>query len=196
VLVRIFVLENPAFAKPNSLVAMITNFMNKILDVNKGDVLTFKASDNKFKLILCTSVYKERSPFCFTFAALTYSEYTIPKLEEITNCEFYGIGHRTNDYFKYSDKELDGMWIIHPEIVPYSLGSYALFIWRKDFLKFRNNFELICNLNIVDNLDKNGNSGLNSSALTVLDDLFINKLSVLENGRGQQKFKVKAILRY
>lgn len=169
--------------------------MDKIKEINKGDVLTFRASDNKFKLILCTSVYKERSPFNFTFAALTYTAETVPTLKNIINCEFYGIGNRNNEYFKYTSTELNKMWAIHPEIKPYFLGSYGLIIWRKDFLKFRNNFQIICNLSIIDNLDKNGSGGMNASVLTVLDALFVNKLSILENELGQQKFKIKAILK-
>lgn len=169
--------------------------MNKIKEISKGDILTFRASDNKFKLILCTSVYKERSPFNFTFAALTYTSKTIPTLENIMNCEFYGIGNCSKDYFKYTNTEINKMWAIHPEIKPYFLGSYGVIIWRKDFLKFRDNFEVICNLSIIDNLDKNGSGGMNASALAVLDALFVNKLSILENGRGQQKFKIKAILK-
>ncbi|MDR6734868.1 hypothetical protein J2X77_001726 [Sphingobacterium sp. 2149] len=29
--------------------------MLKITDINQGDLLTFKAADNKFKVLLCTS---------------------------------------------------------------------------------------------------------------------------------------------
>ena len=43
------------------------------------------------------------------------------------------------------------MWNLHPEINPYHLGSYGFLIWRKDFLNFRDNFELIGNIEIIDN---------------------------------------------
>lgn len=169
--------------------------MNHIREINKGDVLTFRASDNKFKLMLCTSVYKERSPFNYTFAALTYTSETTPTFENIINSEFYGIGHCSKQYCTYTNAEINKIWTIHPEIKPFFLGSYGLIIWRKDFLKFRNNFKLICNLNIVDNLDKNGSGATNSSTLAVLDAFFVTKLSILENERGQQRFKIKAILK-
>ena len=169
--------------------------MQKIKDVSKGDVLAFKASDNKYKLVICTSYYKDRSPFRFNVAALNYSSDKMPVLDDVLDCEFYGIGNRINEYFKYSQKELDKMWTIHPEIKPYSLGTYGLLIYRKDFIKFRDNFELICNLDIVDNLHINGNGGMNASALHVLDDLFVNKLPILENVRGQRRFRVQAIIR-
>lgn len=169
--------------------------MQKIKCINKGDVLTFKASDNKYKLMICTSYYKDRSPFRFNVAALNYSSDKMPVLNDVLDCEFYGIGNRMSEYFKYSQKELDKMWTIHPDVKPYSLGSYGLLICRKDFMTFRDNFELICNLDIVDNLDKNGNGGMNTSALHALDDLFVNKLTVLEKDRGQRKFKIEAVVR-
>ena len=84
-------------------------------------------------------------------------------------CNFLGIGNIANDYFKYPDKQLNKMWTIHPEIKPYFLGSYGVLIWRKDFIKFRDNFELIGNLKIVDNLDKNGNGSMNASDWTFLN---------------------------
>ena len=46
--------------------------MQKITDIKQGDLLTFRATDNKFKVLLCTSTYKDRSPYYYTFAALTY----------------------------------------------------------------------------------------------------------------------------
>ncbi len=36
--------------------------MAKITDINRGDLLTFKAADNKYKMLLCTSTRKDRSP--------------------------------------------------------------------------------------------------------------------------------------
>ena len=169
--------------------------VKRILNINQGDVLTFKASDNKYRMILCTSTYKERSPFNFTFAALTYQGIQIPNIEDVMESEFYGTGNTKNDYFKYSESELDKMWKIHPETKPYFLGSYGLIIWRKDFLKMRDEFQLICSLKILDNLDKNGNGAMNSSAMYVLDKLFVEQLETLEKLRGQRKMKIKAILK-
>lgn len=166
-----------------------------IKDILQGDLLTFKASDNKFKVLICTSVYKDKSPHNFTFAALTYSDDYKPTINVIIECDFYGVGSTKNDYFNYSDKELEKMWLTHPETKPCFLGSYGLIVWRKDFLKFRENFELIGNLNIVDNLDKNGNGSMNSSAMEVLDNLFVNLDSVLIDKRNQKRFKIRAILK-
>lgn len=103
--------------------------MNKISDINQGDLLTFKADDEKYKVILCTSTSKKKSPQNFTFAALTYNDKEKPTAETILNCDFWGIGNTRNDYFKYSDSELNQVWNIHPEIKPYFLGSYGIIIW-------------------------------------------------------------------
>jgi hypothetical protein len=168
--------------------------MQKITDINQGDFLTFKATDNKYKVLLCTSSYKDKSPQNFTFAALTYDSFDKPTIANILETEFLGIGNTMNDYFKYSDNQLNKMWTIHPETKPYFLGSYGLTIWRKDFMKFRDNFEVIDNLKIVDNLDKNGNGSMNASDWFFLNKFFSdNYISVLSN-RGQKPFKLKSIL--
>jgi hypothetical protein len=169
--------------------------MKKISDINQGDLLTFKANDGNYKVLLCTSTNKEKSPQNFTFAALTYDEIEKPTVEKILNNEFWGIGNRKNDYFKYSDSELNQMWNIHPEAKPYFLGSYGLIIWRKDFMKFRDNFELIGNLKIVDNLDKNGNGSMNASDWNYIKDFFANKINSGLIERGQKTFKIKAIIK-
>jgi len=86
------------------------------------------------------------------------------------------------------------MWSIHPEIEPYFLGSYSLIIWRKDFMKFRHNFEAIGNLKIVDNLDKIGRSGMNASGWNTLNQFFVDNYNLILKDRGQKAFKLKSIL--
>ncbi|GAB3720702.1 hypothetical protein [Flavobacterium koreense] len=169
--------------------------MKKINDINQGDLLTFKANDEKYKVLLCTSTHKEKSPQIFTFAALTYDDIEKPNAEKILNSDFWGVGNTKNDHFKYSDNELNKMWSIHPYIKPYFLGSYGLVIWRKDFMKFRENFELIGNLKIVDNLDKNGNGGMNASDWSFIKDFFAKNFNAILADRGQKNFKVKSIIR-
>lgn len=171
------------------------NSMKKIANINQGDLLTFKATDDKYKVFLCTSTYKEKSPQNFSFAALTYDNEDKPTVEDILHTDFWGIGNTKNDYFKYSDIELNQMWRIHPETKPYFLGSYGLIIWRKDLMKFRDNFEIIGNLKIVDNLDKNGNGGMNASDWDFLKDFFTNKINSVLPDRGQKTFKLKAIIK-
>jgi len=170
--------------------------MTTIKEINKGDVFTFKGSDNRYKAILCTSCYTDKSPNNFIFAALTSDSEVRPKLDNILETSFYGVGNIKDDYFKYSEAERAKIWRIHPEIKPYSLGSCGLIIWRKDFMKFRDKMELIGNLDIVDNLDKNGSNGVNASDWNVLNELFTDSYKrILEEERGQKTFKVKSIVR-
>jgi hypothetical protein len=123
------------------------------------------------------------------------SLHNLPTIEDILNCNFFGIGNTTNDHFKYSDKELNKMWTLHPDTKPYFLGSYGLTIWRKDFMKFRDNFEYVGNIIIVDNLDKNGNGGMNASDWTFLKGFFNQKLQTALVDRGQKQFSIKAVTR-
>lgn len=169
--------------------------MSKIEDIKQGDVLTFIADDGNYKAIICTSVYKEKSPQNFTFAATTIDQADSPSIDEVLKHEFYGIGNIKADFFKYSEEEINNMWNQHPEIEPYHLGSYGLTIWRKDFMKFRDNFNLIGNIKLVNNLDKNGNGSMNSSGWSFLKDFFNHKFKNVLLERGQRQFKMKAIIK-
>lgn len=167
--------------------------MEKIRDINQGDILAFKTADGRYKAILCTSTYKERSPYNFTFAALTYDSFAMPTNEAILETEFFGIGERRNHFYKYTSNELDRMWALHPEIKPYHLGTYGIIIWRKDFLKFRDNIVKVGNISIVDNLDKNGNGGMNTSSWDSLYDFFNERFKIVLPSNGQKTYKVRAI---
>lgn len=169
--------------------------MKKITQIQQGDFLTFKATDGNFRLLFCTSVYKETSPHYFTFAATNYSHTNKPSTESIIDTKFYGIGNRRDEYFKYPNDQLINMWSIHPEIKPNFLGSYGLTIWRKEFMSFRDNFELIGNFDIVTNLDKNGSGSMNASDMAVLNKFFVGNIKDLMEQRGQHLFQTKAILR-
>jgi hypothetical protein len=50
--------------------------------------LTFKATDDKYKVLLCTSTSKEKSPQNFSFAALTYDNEDKPTVEVILLSDF------------------------------------------------------------------------------------------------------------
>lgn len=169
--------------------------MKKITQLHQGDFLTFKASDGNFKLLFCTSVYKESSPHNFTLAATNYNKGVKPTLESIYRASFYGVTSRTNSYFDYSESEQKRIWTNHPEIKPNILGSYGLTIWRKEFLNFRDNFEIIETCQILPNLDKNGNGSMNASDMTVLDNLFLKNIEQLMELRGQKLFRINAILK-
>jgi hypothetical protein len=165
-------------------------------EISKGDILTFKGLDNRYKAILCTSCYRDKSPYNFTFAALTFDSEEKPKIDNILETNFYGVGNIKDNYFKYSETERAKIWTTHPEIKPYSLGSYGLVIWRKDFMKFRDKMEFIGNINIVDNLDKNGGGAVNASEWNALTGIFTDKYQrILKEERGQRTFKVQSIVR-
>lgn len=169
--------------------------VNKIKDLNKGDVIAFKAGDQRYKALLCTSTFKEKSPQNFTFAVLNVDQEELPSLTDIQESLFYGIGNRKDHYFKYSEPELEKMWSNHPEIRPYFLGSYGLIIWRKDFMKFRDVLEYVGQLNIIYNLDKNGNGSVNASDWAFLEDFFNEKYKRTLTNRGQKLFKTSAIIK-
>jgi len=168
--------------------------MQKISDINKGDIVIFKAADNHFKALICTSVYFDKSPQYFTFAALTYDRKEKPTPQDILSDFFFGTVTKINDHFKYTDRQLEKMWGLHAEVKPNILGSYGFVIWRKDLMKFRDNLEILTNLKIIDNLDKNGNGSLNASDWNFLQDFFNQKFKSILVDRGQKTYKIAAII--
>ena len=62
-------------------------------------------------------------------------------------------------------------------------------------MKFRDNFELIGNLRIVENLDKNGDGCVNSSSWNFLKDFFNEKFKSILAERGQKKNKILSIVK-
>ncbi|WP_114940506.1 hypothetical protein [Mucilaginibacter endophyticus] len=162
--------------------------------MTQGDVLTFLAADNRYKMIICTSIYNEKSPHNYTFAALTYNSEKIPTVVDAVEDDFWGVANIRNDIFKYSNSELENMWMIHPEIKRCQLGSYGFIIWRKDYLKFKDKMMLIGNLKIINNLDKNGNGGVNASSWSFLQGFFNNEVSSVLKYKSQKMFKVRSIL--
>jgi len=116
-------------------------------------------------------------------------------ISSILENDFFGIGNRVSSYFKYSEQELNKMWAIHPEIKPYSLGTYSHIKWQKDFMKFIENFEFIGSLEIVDNLDKNGDGFINVSSWEFLKNYFNEKFKTLLDQNGQKRYKVQAIVK-
>jgi hypothetical protein len=62
-------------------------------------------------------------------------------------------------------------------------------------MKFRDNFEFVGNVTIVDHLDKNGSGGMNASDWNLLRDFFNEKFKTVLPDRGQAAFKVKAVLK-
>ena len=167
--------------------------MNKIKDINFGDFLSFKASDGFYRVLFCTSVQKSRSPYYFNFSATTIRTKEKPTIADIRNSKYYGKGNRNGR--KFEENELEKMWKFHPEIKPNYLGTYELLITRKDFMSFRDKFELIENLPILDNLMLNGSGGMNASDLDVLDNLLVSRIENFMEEQNQKKYSTEAILK-
>ena len=169
--------------------------MIKAQSVAVGDILSYLAADGKYKAIICTSVRKETSPHLFEFALTTYDSVLKPTLENILSSEFYGVVSLRNEYFPYSESEVEEMWLIHPEIIPNIIGSYSLIIWKKDLKQFESSLEMVGNVSIVTNVDRNGNGSVNASSW---DFLRKSTPQLMENMsfRGQKIYQIKAIVKH
>lgn len=171
------------------------NQKSKIPNIEVGDFFSFKASDENHRVIFCIGVYKERSPFFFTFAATTIRTKNKPSKEEIYQSGFYGIVNRKSLYFKTEQNINSGMWKDHhPEIKPFFVGTYGLLISRKELMRSREDFEFIVNLPIIENLQQAGNGSMNANGMESLDKLFVTNIDELMAKRRQKAVVISSIL--
>lgn len=168
--------------------------MNQIKDINLGDFLSFKASDGFYRVLFCSSIQKSKSPYHFNFSVTTIKSKIKPNIKDIRSSHYYGKGNRNS--FKFDESALKKMWELHPEIKPYYLGTYELLITRKSFISFRDKFELIDNLPILENLMQNGSGGMNASDLDVLDNFLVNRVQDFMKEQSQKKYSTEAILKF
>lgn len=167
----------------------------KIKNVKVGDFLSFKTVDGNFRVIFCVGVQIERSPFYFHFAATTIDSENKPDKEGIMKSGFYGIVNRKNLYYKTEKNSASKMWQDHhPEIDPFFVGVYAINIWRKDFMQFRDSFEYIKNISIRENLHLKGNGFMNASSLESLNKLFLSNIDEVMAERRQKAIVISSIL--
>jgi hypothetical protein len=167
--------------------------MNKIKDINIGDFLSFESSDGFYSVLFCSSVQKSRSPYFFNFSVTTIKSKSKPTIKDIRDSHYYGKGNRNG--YKFKENELEKIWELHPEIKPNYLGTYELLITRKDFMSFRDKFELISSLPVLENLNQNGSGGMNASDLDVLDELFVKRIESFMKNQNQEKYLTEAILK-
>lgn len=171
------------------------NQKTKINNIEVGDFLSFKASDGNYRVIFCVSVFKEKEPFYFDFAATTINEKNRPTKEQILESGFFGIVNRKKLYFITEQNADSKMWKDHhPEIDPFLVGVYVLTIWLKDFMGFQENFELIENIPIIKNLHLKGNGSMNASSLESLNKLFLSNIDEVMAERRQKAIVISSIL--
>lgn len=167
----------------------------KIIDLEVGDFLSFKASDGNYRVIFCVSVFKEKEPFYFDFAATTINQKNRPSKEQIIKSGFFGIVNKKELYFKTEENANSRIWNDHhPEIEPFFIGTYGLAIWLKDFVRFQEKFEFIENLPIIENLHLKGNGGMNAGSFEALNKLFVPDVYKIMSERRQKAITINSIL--
>jgi hypothetical protein len=62
-------------------------------------------------------------------------------------------------------------------------------------MSFRDKFELISSLPVLENLNQNGSGGMNASDLDVLDELFVKRIESFMKNQNQEKYLTEAILK-
>ncbi len=172
--------------------------MNQILNIENieiGDFLSFRDTNKNFRVLFCVSVFKEKEPFYFNFAATTINQKNKPTKEQIIESGFYGIVNRKKLYFKTDENANSKMWKDHhPEINPFLVGVYGLTIWLKDLIRFQEHFEFIENIPILKNLHLSGNGSMNASSLESLNKLFISNIDEVMSERRQKAVVISSIL--
>lgn len=75
------------------------------------------------------------------------------------------------------------------------LGSFGVLIFRKDFMKMRERFELLSNKEIVKNLPLFGNASFHPGTIEYLDRFFGDNLESKMEDKDQKKYKLQALIK-
>ncbi len=164
-------------------------------NIQVGDFFSFKTLDGTYRVLFCVDTQVKKSPFYYTFATTTINSTYRPTKNDIMECGFYGIVNRKKFYFKTLKNAESIMWKDDfPELNPFIVGVFHLTIYRKDLLKFQEDFEFIENLPIRKNLHLTGNSCMSANSQESLNKLFLSDIDKFMSIQGQKSIVLTCIL--
>lgn len=137
----------------------------KHLFFQPDDVLTFQLSDQSYRAVICAKVTQQRGRCTYDLVATTYMGISKPTLEDLYTCFIAGceIGSGYDqDTTLQMQPDLDQVWKYAGRSNFFFGLSYRL-VTHKDFIAFKNKFEVVGKLKIKESLKKDGSYGYESS---------------------------------
>lgn len=165
----------------------------KHLFFQPDDVLAFQLSDQSYRAVICAKVTQQRGRCTYDLVATTYMGKSKPTLEDLHTCFIAGceIGSGYDqDTTRQMQPDLDQVWKYAGRNNFFFGLSYRL-VTHKDFIGFKNKFEVVGKLKIKESLKKDGSYGYESS-FDRFEDIFKDLDSHMKNF-GIKKYPVTVL---
>jgi len=130
----------------------------------RDDVLTFKLKDGNYRAVICIEIEQYRSQCNYILVPTSYSSNKKPTIEEIKKEEILGLKVGSG-YDQQTTKEkqsgIERIWRFEfgSENCNYFFGVVKIAIDHKDFINFKDQFEKIGSLKIIEGLKQTGSFG-------------------------------------
>ncbi|MNX74646.1 hypothetical protein D3C86_1060920 [compost metagenome] len=139
----------------------ITNFY-----FQPDDLLTFQLKDGNYRTVICTEIDQYRGQCNYILVPITYNSSKKPIVDDLKDKEILGrqIG---SGYDQQTTKEMqpgiERIWNLSGGNCNFFFGVVKLAVDHKDFINFKDRFEKIGTLKIIEGLKETGSFGYEGS---------------------------------
>lgn len=135
----------------------ITNFY-----FQPNDLLAFKLKDGNYRVVICAMIDQYRGQCNYILVPTTYISNKKPNVDDLKDKEILGI-HIGSGYDQKTTREqqpgIDRIWKHVGGNCNFFFGVVKLAVDHKDFINFKDRFERVGSLNIIEGLKKTGSFG-------------------------------------
>jgi hypothetical protein len=147
----------------------ITNFYFK-----PDDLLTFQLKDGNYRAVICATIDQYRGQCNYILVPTTYKSNKKPTVEDLKDKEI--LGHRFGSgYDQQTTKEMqpdiERIWNLSGGNCNFFFGVVKLAVDHKDFINFKDKFEKVGSLKIVESLKQTGSFGY-AGKIERFEDIF------------------------
>ena len=167
----------------------ITNFY-----FQPDDLLTFRLNDGNYRSVVCATIEQYRGQCNYILVPTTYDSSKKPTIEDMIDKEILGrqIG---SGYGQQTTKEqqpgIERIWKYIGGNCNFFFGVVKLAVDHKDFINFKDKFEKVGTLQIVEGLKQTGTFGYEDN-FERFEDIFGNLEKYISNFRFQ-KYPIKVL---
>jgi hypothetical protein len=135
----------------------ITNFF-----FQPDDLLTFQLKDGNYRAVICVSIDQYRGQCNYILVPTTYNANKKPTVDDFKDKEILGrqIG---SGYDQQTTKErqpgIERIWQLTGDYCNFFFGVIKLAVDQKDFINFKDRFEKVGTLKIIEGLKETGSFG-------------------------------------
>ena len=126
------------------------------------DLLVFKLKDGNYRAVICAAVEQHRGQCNYVLVPTTYNSTMKPNANDLKDKEILGrqIG---SGYSQQTTKEkqpgIERIWSLSGEDSNFFFGLVQMLVNHKDLIKFKDRFEKVGSLQIIEGLKKAGEYG-------------------------------------